>query len=383
MSFGETVKRLRKEKGFTQDQLANLLNVTPQAISRWENNSAMPDISQLVPIANVFKVSTDTLLEVNVEETEKQIKDAIDKTLGIDGSHDHNFLDETRVEELRDAIRRFPQDVRLKRLLVGILEGKLLQQEPYPDLALIREITELLEDCIEYSADPESIAKNKAELPAFYARLNQRERIKELANEAPEMDNCREVIIQNGLTGKEQIEARKDLIFKCTDRIIQTVHKLFEENAEELTDQEWIELKRAQWVVGTVYGGRFSDLFMLQDQMYSRVHGALIRNDQDDALDALEDIVRRLKLMEAGEDIPETSLILNSQYESLYLMRAVAYSESYEANYVLERLKKDLDGKNERFQRIISELEKLSESEGSKFSQYCRDKYIEHVLAEK
>lgn len=37
MSFGETVKRLRKEKGFTQDQLANLLNVTPQAISRWEN----------------------------------------------------------------------------------------------------------------------------------------------------------------------------------------------------------------------------------------------------------------------------------------------------------------------------------------------------------
>ena len=60
MSFGSTIKRLRKEKGYTQDQLANLLCVTPQAISRWENNSAMPDISLLIPIANVFSVSTDT-----------------------------------------------------------------------------------------------------------------------------------------------------------------------------------------------------------------------------------------------------------------------------------------------------------------------------------
>ena len=83
MSFGETIKRLRKEKGFTQDQLANLLNVTPQAISRWENNSAMPDISQLVPLANVFRVSTDTLLEVNVKETEKQITGVIHKMLDV------------------------------------------------------------------------------------------------------------------------------------------------------------------------------------------------------------------------------------------------------------------------------------------------------------
>ena len=59
--------------------------------------------------------------------------------------------------------------------------------------------------------------------------------------------------------------------------------------------------------------------------MYSRVHGALIRNDLDDAQNALEDIVRRLKAMESGEDILETSLILNSQYESLYADTSDAY----------------------------------------------------------
>ena len=62
MSFGSTIKRLRKEKGYTQDQLANLLCVTPQAISRWENNSAVPDISMVIPIPNVTSVSADALL---------------------------------------------------------------------------------------------------------------------------------------------------------------------------------------------------------------------------------------------------------------------------------------------------------------------------------
>lgn len=75
MSFGSTIKQLRKEKGYTQDQLANLLNVTPQAISRWENNSTMPDISLLIPIANVFSVSIDTLLGVDVEKNAQHIKD--------------------------------------------------------------------------------------------------------------------------------------------------------------------------------------------------------------------------------------------------------------------------------------------------------------------
>ena len=75
MSFGSTLKQLRKSKDYTQDQLANLLNVTPQAISRWENNTAMPDISLLVPLANVLSVTTDTLLEVDVEKKGKHIDD--------------------------------------------------------------------------------------------------------------------------------------------------------------------------------------------------------------------------------------------------------------------------------------------------------------------
>lgn len=58
---GQTIRRLRKERGLTQEELAEQLNVTAQAVSKWENETGMPDISQIVPLASVFVVSTDVI----------------------------------------------------------------------------------------------------------------------------------------------------------------------------------------------------------------------------------------------------------------------------------------------------------------------------------
>lgn len=62
MTFGKTIKDLRIKNNMTQEQLAELLNISPQAVSRWETNSAMPDVSLLPPLANLFHVTTDFLL---------------------------------------------------------------------------------------------------------------------------------------------------------------------------------------------------------------------------------------------------------------------------------------------------------------------------------
>ena len=45
MSFGQTIKKLRRNADMTQEQLAELLSISPQAVSRWETDVAMPDIS--------------------------------------------------------------------------------------------------------------------------------------------------------------------------------------------------------------------------------------------------------------------------------------------------------------------------------------------------
>lgn len=60
-TMGQIIRRLRKERNLTQEELAEQLNVTSQAISRWESETGMPDISQIVPLSNVFGVTTDVL----------------------------------------------------------------------------------------------------------------------------------------------------------------------------------------------------------------------------------------------------------------------------------------------------------------------------------
>lgn len=61
-SIGTIIMRLRKEHGMTQDQLANALGITFQAVSKWENGVSSPDISTLPLLADLFGVSVDQLL---------------------------------------------------------------------------------------------------------------------------------------------------------------------------------------------------------------------------------------------------------------------------------------------------------------------------------
>ena len=75
MTMGQIIKELRKGRGFTQEKLAERLGVTYQAISKWENDSGMPDISQIVPLATIFDVSTDFLFGIDhTSETEDALK---------------------------------------------------------------------------------------------------------------------------------------------------------------------------------------------------------------------------------------------------------------------------------------------------------------------
>ena len=60
--FCDNFKRYRKRVGMTQEEVARMLMVTPQAVSKWETGGGTPDISLLVPIAELFGISTDELL---------------------------------------------------------------------------------------------------------------------------------------------------------------------------------------------------------------------------------------------------------------------------------------------------------------------------------
>ena len=63
MTFGEKLFKLRKEKGLSQEQLAEQMNTTRQAVSKWENDQGFPETEKLMMLGNIFSVSIDYLLK--------------------------------------------------------------------------------------------------------------------------------------------------------------------------------------------------------------------------------------------------------------------------------------------------------------------------------
>ena len=63
MNIGEKIYNLRKKKNMSQEDLASVLNVSRQTISKWETGESNPDIDKIVPLCNFFEISTDEFLK--------------------------------------------------------------------------------------------------------------------------------------------------------------------------------------------------------------------------------------------------------------------------------------------------------------------------------
>jgi len=118
-TMGQIIRRLRKERNLTQEELAEQLNITYQAVSRWENETGMPDISQIVPLATVFGVTTDVLFNmegtnaadeayriVNEAETMKQYGE----TETYLAAYDH----------MTEGLKKYPNNLILLNRCVGL-----------------------------------------------------------------------------------------------------------------------------------------------------------------------------------------------------------------------------------------------------------------------
>ena len=74
MNIGKKIKELRKQRGITQEQLAESMGVSFQAVSKWENNIALPDITLAPILANYFGVSMDELFDFSLNKTEIEVE---------------------------------------------------------------------------------------------------------------------------------------------------------------------------------------------------------------------------------------------------------------------------------------------------------------------
>ena len=111
--IGKRIKELRKERNMTQEQLADLVGVSFQAVSKWENGIALPDITLVPQLAQIFGVTTDELFAYNQKEIQNEIEQCVNNARKhIESDH------EKGKKILEEALKKYPDnDILLNNLL--------------------------------------------------------------------------------------------------------------------------------------------------------------------------------------------------------------------------------------------------------------------------
>ncbi|MBD5520711.1 MAG: helix-turn-helix transcriptional regulator [Lachnospiraceae bacterium] len=116
MNFAEKLLNLRTEYGYSQETLAEKLNVSRQAVSKWESGATLPETDKIITLSNFFGVSTDYLLKDNIQRnTQDSLDRVVLKFLG--SAKDMDNISEELVDIMRDGIIDDEEKVKMESII--------------------------------------------------------------------------------------------------------------------------------------------------------------------------------------------------------------------------------------------------------------------------
>ena len=135
MNLGNTIRKYRKELGFTQEEMASRLGVTTPAVNKWENGNTLPDISMLAPIARLLGITTDELLAYKDELTDEEIE-VFAQDLSVKINSDVPFEDMFNLA--KEKVEKYPNCEKLKwkaaiTLHSALIMKNVLDEDKYCD----------------------------------------------------------------------------------------------------------------------------------------------------------------------------------------------------------------------------------------------------------
>ena len=229
MSFGKRIKALRRNKDMTQEQLAEMLSVSPQAVSRWETDAAMPDISLIPAICNLFDTSADHLLGIDSENKMKRIEEI------YNNAHAYScrgYYREARII-LEEGIREFPNAFLLLKSLMQLSYHQLFQDDSssVDERRAFRDEAISLGERILESCTDDSIRHSAIQTLCYmYPKVDNRERAIELAESMPYMSISREFLMPRVLTGDKKYAATQEKIFDLLMFFVNSVDNMYIKN---------------------------------------------------------------------------------------------------------------------------------------------------------
>ena len=192
--IAENLKALRKSKEWTQEEMAEVVGVSPQSISKWERGDTYPDITLLPALANLFKVSVDTIIGMDkINETE-----AI-KSIFKSG---HEFLRESDNESAKkvfsNALKTFPNDESLMAELALVLSTE-------SDTEQLKQATDLCNRVLSGNPSEKVRHTTRATICLIYFKLGEKEKAMNAAQNLPHLRESRENILAE-LKGEPDID---------------------------------------------------------------------------------------------------------------------------------------------------------------------------------
>ena len=201
ITIGENIKKLRNQKGITQERLAESIGVTPQAISRWESESGYPAIEYLPDLAGFFGISVDELLGVKLSERESR-RENIYTTINHIEDCGYN---PSAIDLLREAHADFPSDMKISLSLAKALCSERFEENP--NKAYLREAEKMLRDLIRQSDDYDFRFECVRFLAVLYKEAFKDEQgYEEVVKKLPSINSCREMFITDLYDGAHQKE---------------------------------------------------------------------------------------------------------------------------------------------------------------------------------
>ena len=273
-NFGETLKKLRRQKDMTQEQLAEYVNISPQSVSKWETNLTLPDITIIPMLANIFDVSADVLLGIDIDAKEKCIE-AITKEAA-----DYRWKKRNDEAEklLRAALKEYPNSYILMNSLVSLLssnmsyhignrseaEMKAIEEEKK---TVREEIVALCEKILAGCTDDLLRHSTIEQLCITYVSMGETEKAASFANKMPHKHFSRENLITRTLKGTKQYnhiqkELAHSVCFDVLNSIASLIHIALDDGTEAYSLDERMALYRKIIDIANIFveKGSFGDL---------------------------------------------------------------------------------------------------------------------------
>ncbi len=190
--LSENLKKYRLLKNLTQEDVAELLGITSQSVSKWERAECYPDITFLPALANIFETSVDVLLGMNTIRAEQTQCNIYKQASDYQKNGDYASAEKV----YRDALRIYPNN---SGMFLGLASVLALADKP-------EEAIELMERGLSLSENEKQKATTRAALCFLHLKCGRNDKAELLAATLPHTIESREVIqplISSGLDDSE------------------------------------------------------------------------------------------------------------------------------------------------------------------------------------